>query len=130
MAYAFTITPNEGTFGGRRSFIVVVNETEAATADEFEIDNFPFELATLVKYKATKGAGAGATIKPKLGYTSGWTANTQDDIGTNTTTDVHIDDETHLIIRQTTGSIFVKSQVDSGADNVIDSILIFVEGVL
>lgn len=130
MAYGKTITRKDKTISGVRYAIYTVVETDAAAASEFKIDAFPFFVATLVKYKVTHVSGTGATVNPTLGKSTGWTADTQDDIGTNTTTAAHIDDETHLSFDLPVSEIFVKSTVNAGTDNVIHTTMIFAEGII
>ena len=130
MAYIATITPEEKRISGRRYLFVTIVEADAAAASEWEIENFPFYSATLIKYQATlvTATSTGTTINPKLGKATGWSSDTQDDIGTNGTTAAYIDDETHIFFTCPLGSIFGVSQVDAGTDNDVQTLLVFVEG--
>lgn len=116
------------TISGRRYLIVDVSETAADGSQEYEITDFPFEIATLIKVQATKTSGAAATINPRFGLTSGWTDDTQNHIGTNGTTAAHINDETHVSFRKSESSIYGNSNANTGSDNAITTLLIFVEG--
>lgn len=132
MAYAGTITTHDvRVHSGRRYLYVLVTETEASSAAgaEFTFD-MPFTEATLVKYKATLTAGTGTAINPKLGKVTAWTASTQNDIGTNSATAAHIDDESRVSFFSA-GAIFGHSQAnDATADHNITTEMIFVEGLL
>ncbi len=129
MAYAATEDTWEIYKEGEHRYLVVeISETEAAAASEFSFQ-CPFDVATLVKYQATLTAGTGATINPKLGKVTAWTASTQNDIGTNATTAAHINDESQVTWRGP-GAVFVRSQVNAGTDNSISTLIIIAEGLL
>lgn len=128
MAYTATVSSEERRISGRRYLIVTVTETEAAAASEYEVTGWPFPIATLVSFKATLTAGTGTTINPSMGKSTGWTANTQDHIGTQTTTAAHIDDDSHVTFHNGSKSLYVKSGVDAGADNSISTVIVFAEG--
>ena len=125
-----TVTKIPLTISGRRHLIFSFAETSAGTTSEWTLDCSPFTVATLVKYKATLTAGSGATINPKLGLATSWTANTQNDVGTNTSTAAHIDDESRVVINfgGSGATLYGVSQVDTGSDNAISTLVILAEG--
>jgi len=132
MAYAAVENNHEiRVHSGRRYLYVKVSETEASSAAGAEFSfKMPFTEATLVKYKATLTAGTGTTINPKLGKATGWTASTQNDIGTNSTTAAHIDDESKVTF-YSAGVVFVHSQANNAATNhSITTEMIFIEGLI
>lgn len=130
MAYAATILSRRTTVErGRRHVTVTVRETEAATASEFTIPGLP-PKGKIVSYKATKVAGTGATINPRLGLATGFMDNTQNHLATNSTTAAHINDQVQLRYQTVdeAGELFVNSNVDAAADNTIDTEIMVAEG--
>lgn len=116
MAYAGTVTKRENRKGGRRIISLDIAETEARDTSEWSYGPLP-RFVTMTHYQATRTAGTGTTINPRLGTATGWTASTQSDIGTNTTTAAHINDQT--LVRIDGGAegwtLYGKSQPNSSA---------------
>jgi hypothetical protein len=136
MAYAQSaITRVEWVHGGRRFIHLTFTETEAAATSEWSVTGLP-RCLTLTRYNATLTAGTGTTINPKLGRATGWSASTQDDIGTNSTTAAHINDNTKLafvllaaVTGDDKGTLFGCSQANNAAaDHSISTELTFVVG--
>lgn len=132
MAYAVTGTlENERkriTVSGRRHLVYTITETSASATSEFELTKIPFHMMTLVKYQSTVTAGDGTTIRPGLGKVTSWSVDTQNDIALNTSREAHIDDESTIIIRNDTNSIFIMSNINTGSNSTITSQIIFAEG--
>ncbi len=131
MPYAHPYTIVEKVRAGRRTWLITVSETLAASGSEFSIFGLPI-VGTIVRYGATLTAGTGTTINPILGRASGFAANTQDWIGTQTTTGAHIADITNLRYRLTSaGTLYVRSTVNSAtADHTILTEIEVVEGTV
>lgn len=136
MAFAQSaVTRIEWVHGGRRFIHISFSETEAAATSEWSVTGLP-RCLTLLRYKATLTAGTGTTINPRLGRATSWTASTQNDIGTNTTTAAHITDQTKVAIILTEitagddrGTLFGKSQANNAAaDHAISTELTFCVG--
>ena len=131
MAYAQTTPALTRTHhGGRKTLKVTFAETGATSTDEWSVQ-MPSPAWRLVSYKATKTSGTATTINPKLGKASGWTASTQDDMGLNSSTAAHINDQTELLLMlEDTSILYGVSQTDGGStDNAISTELVFVQGL-
>lgn len=132
MAYAATVTgPTINVYNGRRHFLWLVSEVEAASTSEFNLTDAP-AVGTVVLYKVTRTAGTGTTVNPALGRATSFTASTQNHIGTNTTTAASISDATNLRYSGlTAGKIFVRNTPNSAvADHAISTEIEIIEGVI
>lgn len=129
------VTRQEWVHGGRRFIAISFSETLARDTSEWTVTGLP-RCLTLYRYNATLTAGTGTTINPKLGRATGWTASTQNDIGTNTTTAAHINDNTKVgfvllasVTGDDIGTLFGCSQANSTAiDHTIATELLFCVG--
>lgn len=133
MAYAANITVTTTVISQRKYWIIDVAETEAANASEYQIPaaSLP-RLGRIVSIKATKTAGTGATIAPKAGLATGWSANTQAAVYATGTPAAHVfaapaAPAGHF--KQGDG-LYVRSTPDAGADNTIATQIVIVEGVV
>lgn len=131
MSHAYTATLTQrGRDGGRDWWLWTLAETGAGTADEWQIP-VGIKCGTIVSYKVTLGTGAGATVNPILGNATGFTASSQGHLATNATTAAFISDQTSLIIPYLpTRVLFGQSRCDAGADNVVSTEILIVEGIL
>ena len=128
MAYAFTITKGPLVpFGdGLYRQTIRVAETDAAAASEWEIDSLP-QSFDLVAAKVVLGAGTGTVIGPiELGAATGWAVDTIDDVTVSTVpAAAFLNDQTRYACAVGSGaSLFGRSMVDAGTDNVITTELI------
>ena len=129
MAYAAVVDQiSRGVEGGRRAWVLTIDESEAAAGDEWEVSDLP-ERITILGYKATLTAGTGTTLNPSVGNVTGFADDTQAHIGTQTTTAVHINDQTAMRAYLPTGSLFGRSEANNAAaDHVIATQIMIVEG--
>jgi hypothetical protein len=127
-AYAATVTKTTISEAGSTFLVVTVAEANAAAASEYSIP-LGYQVVELVKYKSTLGAGAGATIQPEIGTATGWSTSTNDHEAKQAAAAAVVNDATQRPIYLPTAALFVRSCVDAGADNAIDSLWIFRVGV-
>lgn len=128
MAYSATVTRRVDVVQGEKHVVFTVVETEAANSSEFELVGVPV-IGTIVRYEATLIAGTGTTINPIVGRAAGFAANSQDHIGTNTTTAAHVHDQTALRYDSTSGSLFIRSTVNNAtADHTVHTEVVVREG--
>ncbi len=126
MSYAAEV---EVEFNARRgTYKVTVVEEEAQASSEFEVPKMPAS-GTIVSYKTTLVSGSGSTVNPKIGKEATFTEDTQGHVATNDTTDSHIRDQTPVRFG-CDGSLFVRSGVDSGTDNVIHTELLITDDLV
>jgi hypothetical protein len=132
MAYAATVSvPTIKVIAGRNHFRWTISEAEAASGSEFKISDAP-PTGTLILYQSTLTAGTGTTINPIVGRVASFTANTQNHMGTNSSTSVHINDGSNLrYAGLVAGEIFIRSTVNSAvADHTILTEIEIIEGII
>ena len=128
MAYAATVTITDiAPQGGHKAKLISIAEAETAATSEWSAA-IGWAEYTIVSYRATLTAGTGTTVNPRLGRATGWTASTQDDVGTNVTTAAHIDDPTKLYV-VAGPTLYGVSQVSAAADNVVATEIIVLAGL-
>ena len=127
MAYAAAVAIVKGSDGGRNHWAVTITETEAAAASEWSVPGLDLRV-TIKSYKVTITAGTGVTVNPILGSAAAFTANTQTHIATNTSTAIHINDQTELRCNLATATLYGRSTVNAAADNTIVTEIMLVEG--
>lgn len=115
-------------------FLLKISETDAAATSEATInptsttDALPV-IGTIVSVKAYKVSGDGATIDPICGRVSGGGAGTNDAIYSNGVAAASIDSQPGSTFALDTGqSIYWKSQVNAGTNNVIATEVLIAEG--
>ena len=129
MAYAAAVTVTEKTISGRRYKLFTIAETEAAATSEFELTSV-FPMGQILVYRATLTAGTGTTINPIIGSAAAFTAATQAEHGTLSTTAAHVNEQDPLIYSSTDGGIFIRSTAnDATADHSISTLILIGEGV-
>jgi len=106
----------------------ILTSLDVTTTGEWEVTGLSTPC-TLRYLKMELVSGTGATLNPKIGNVTGWTVTEIEHIGTNTTTNAFINDQTTLICNPTAGSIFINPGVNAGTDNVIDGVLVISEGM-
>lgn len=124
---AATVTHTIEVRSGRRYHLVVVSETSTSNGDEWSVDNMPSQ-GTITHYQATLTAGSGSTIAPELGHATGWTVSTQDEIAVQSPAAAHINEATQAPFSSSSQTIYVRSQVDAGSDNTIETAFTVVDG--
>jgi len=112
---------------GRQTLTIQISETDAAAASEFSITNLP-RMGRIVSYRVTLTAGSGATVNPKVGTSAAFVVDSQNHVGSNTTTAAHVNDQVALGYASSDGRLFVRSSVNAGADNAISTEIVIVEG--
>jgi len=128
MAYSFTeVSRVTKRVGGRLTHTITMQELEAGNADEMEIVGLP-KKGRIVSYRTTLTAGTGVTVNPSVGNATGFADSTQEHVGTNTTTAIHINDQVALGYSSPNGKLYIRSQVNAGTDNTIDTEIEIVEG--
>ena len=127
MAYAFTETRVTDRTQGRQSITIQISETDAAAGSEFLLDGLP-KQGRIVSYRTTLLSGTGATINPKIGISAAFVVDTQGHVGSNTTTAAHINDQVALGYASSAGKIYIRSSVNAGTNNAIDTEIVIVEG--
>ncbi len=127
MAYAFTESRVVDRTQGRQTLTIQISETDAAAASEFSITNLP-RMGRIVSYRVTLTAGSGATVNPKVGISAAFVVDSQNHVGSNTTTAAHVNDQVALGYASSDGRLFVRSSVNAGADNAISTEIVIVEG--
>jgi hypothetical protein len=121
-----TVTPLPGT--RRPVWVVEIVETAAAAASEVPVPGLP-QVGVIRSYEATLVSGAGANINPKGGRAAGFAVSTQNHIFTQGTTAAHIHDDTPVrYCLAEGGSMYVRSSVNAGADNVIHTRMLITSG--
>ena len=130
MAYAAVVTVKKRVSSGARiSWEIEILETDAGPADVAEIvGDFPSDI-TISHTESHLGAGAGSTINPMLGKAAGFVPDDINHIATNSSTAARINDNT--VIRAAglvDGRLYWRSNVNSGADNTITTLLRIVKG--
>lgn len=132
MAYTATVSgPTITVLNGRTFYRWTITEVEASQTSEFAISDAPL-IGTIVLYNATRTAGTGVNINPTIGRASGFVSNTQNEIGTNTTTAGHINDASNLRYNGiTNGKIFIRNTPSSAvADHSISTEIEIISGVI
>lgn len=144
MAYAAAVTVNElSPQAGRRTFEIVVLETEAAAASEWNTagtgsstltgsitaGNLP-RVITIVSRKVSITSGTAATVAPIWARATGAVAAGAADYLDGFSAAAYIDDIERVPRRLTTGNIYGRSTVNAGSDNAIRTELIVVSGVM
>lgn len=114
MAYAAS---TDGDTLGPRESVYIIDETDAATGSEWSLAGFP-RAGVIVRWTVDLVSGTGTTVAPALGRSSGWTAAESDEIGAHDAA-ARIDDATEIPYRLTGGTLYGRSGVDSGTNNVI-----------
>jgi hypothetical protein len=128
MAYAAVVTYSTRQVNGRRYVNVTVAETEAGPSSEYTIA-LVHNHWTLMNTRVVLGTGTGTTVQPEMGRSAAWlTTDATKHIAAQDTPAASINDPTVKALSLLTGELFVRSKVDSGADNVITTELELVEG--
>ena len=128
--YAATVTLTEISGPrGQRMWLVDVAETGAAAASEWSVVGVPV-VGTITHYEVTLGAGAGTTVQPVLGMAATWTTATQDVIAEQAAAAAHILDNTAVpyALAKGTSTIYGRSTVDAGSDNVVTTRFVIIQG--
>lgn len=132
MAYSATVTVSPLTISGRRHYVVNIVETEAAAASEYNIPSYVIpQHGKVVSVKATLVSGSAASINPTGGLATGWAASTQNALWTGPGAAAHVAFAPPTVtgfFNQSTG-LWVKSTVNAGADNVVHTQIMIVEGL-
>lgn len=132
MAYSASVSVTTKVISGRRHFIVDVVETEAAAASEYSVPSYDLPtVGKVVQHKSTLISGTGTTINPKAGLSTGWSASTQAALYANSVAAAHVNIAPTTVSGHFTqsGGMFVQSVVNAGADNVIHTQIVIVEGL-
>ena len=128
MPYTATSTVTRKYIHGREHVIITVEETLAANGSEFSIEELPV-IGTIVQYKATKIAGTGTTINPKIGRSAAFVVSTQDHIASNSVTSSHINDNSIVKYYSPTGILYFRSTAsDLTSDHTILTEIVIVNG--
>lgn len=129
MAYEAVVDVQTRWVNGRRHFIVTVEETEAAQADEAIIEGLP-SLGTIKLFRSTLTDGTGTTIHPGLGRSPGWAAATQDEVAQVQDAAAHVAEVSEAPYYSADGKLYLHSTPNSEeADHVISTEIIILEGV-
>ena len=121
MAYAAVVTIiRDGAY-----IAVTIAETDAAAASEATID-LGVRLATLVAQRCELDSGTGTTVDPKLAKAAAGTGN--DLIAETDTAAAIIDNNGQDVAFVCGGSLYHKSVVDAGTDNVVNTEYLFKVG--
>lgn len=132
MAYLATVSgPTKNVINGRIHYRWTISEAEAASGSEFKLSEAPL-TGTVILYQATLTAGTGTTINPTMGRAASFVASTQNHMGTNSSTSVHINDGSNLrYAGLVAGEIFIRSTVNSAvADHTILTEIEIIEGII
>ena len=114
--------------GGRINYAVKVSETAVAAATEYVVEGLPFN-GRIVSYLSVLTGGAGATIKPVIGTSSGFNLNSINHIATQSTAAAYINDANVVPYAYlSTGKLYVRSVPDTGSDNTVSTFMLIVEG--
>ncbi len=125
---AYTVTPLQTETGDDRAvWSFQVTETDATPTQEWAVP-LANGTYTLQVYQAELTAGAGATLTPKLGKAAGWSDGSMDAIGVNDTTAGYINTQAPLKLQITNGALYGCSQVDTGTDNAITTVIVLTSG--
>lgn len=131
MAYTATVTgpTTRVRADGTTEFYWSITEVEARDTSEFWIEGAPTS-GKITLYRATKTAGTGTTINPKLFRVESGTVSTQDHIGTNSSTAASINDSSDLEYNGLVANrIRVRSSPNSVAtDHAISTEIVIIEG--
>lgn len=97
---------------------IEIRETEAAAASES--DPFPvFKKGRILNRRQTIVSGSAATTNPELGRKAGWTDGDFNEVAAAPgAADVH-NIGTDVEYFSKTGQMYLRSQVNAGADNVV-----------
>ena len=133
-AYAQT-TPVRYDFsvGGRRCSVFVYGETDVSSSTDAVItlpawQTGNAQLASIVAYKATKGAGDAATLHTVFGYTAAFSTSTQAHIATATATAAHIHEQGETVFWAPQGRLYIRPVPNAGTNNVVSTEITICEG--
>ena len=125
MAYSSTIS--QQTKQGET--IIKIVEREAATASETTGFRVPAR-GRIIHFRQELISGSGAGTNPELGREAGWTDSSLGQVCADLTTagDPFHDDATEVPYSAPGGMMYLRSQVDAGSDNVIETEIHILEG--
>jgi hypothetical protein len=132
----FTIPHGFGEGGEGIAFKIVEDPVAAGT--EYELEGCP-TLGRIVAFKAELTGGAGATIQPEIGLSAGWTVDTIEHVATTSVAAAFINDVATIpyvglgaftVPPTELSSIWIRSVPDAGADNTVETFIVFAHSVV
>lgn len=126
-AATVTVTP-VAMAGYRQQILVTIAETGNRDTSEVTISGVPL-CGTIVAYRASRTAGTGTTIHPRLGLSASFTADGIDEILEATATAATINEVGSAPYCTTTGTLYLRSAPNSVAtDHSITTRIVIVAG--
>lgn len=125
---AATVTPYRFSARGTDYIGFTVVQTSAAAATEFELEFSPTDepiVVTMLQANARLASGSGTTVQPEGGASSGWTDDQEDQRFRFLEAGSFVETFSERVMLLQTGSLWVRSSVDSGSDNTINSTYLF-----
>ena len=130
MAYAATATVTRELLNGAWVTRVSLVETEARDTSEATIPGLPV-IGVIREYRATRTAGTGTLINPKIGNAATFVVSTQAHVGTISVTAAHVHEQTPLRYDSPTGKLYVRSSPNSVvSDHSITTVILISDGVV
>jgi len=120
MAYGFTYTAERVGKG----YLYTINESELGTTDEWGPIFVPVE-GRIVRLDVEKVSGSGTAFTPILGKTSGFTADTNDQVAV-AAQDAHPSEVLSVPYTSPTRELYGRTTPDAGSDNVVETLLLIV----
>lgn len=126
-AATVTVSPI-ASVSGRQQFVVSVAETGNRDTSEVTISGLPV-CGTIVQYRATRTAGTGTTIHPRLGLSASFTADGVDEILEASATAATLVEVGSAPYCSPSGTLYLRSAPNSSAtDHTITTTIVVVAG--
>ena len=122
---ASTVTRNRGRIDGKSYIHLTIVETASETGTETVLEKLP-KFGTIVKFQSAFISGAASTVNPELGRAAGWTDNKADQVIVAPGAATFVDNNNRIPYFSTDGKLYLRSQPNTGTNNVIHTVLLIV----
>ena len=122
---ASTITKRVHKVGKKYHYHFGIIETASAAGTETVIPNIP-KVGTIVKFHSVLISGSASTVAPELGRAASWVDDKFDQVIADPSAAAFVDNTTRTPYAAFDGSFYLRSQPNTGSDNVIHTQILIV----